>query len=604
MGRRARRKVIVAAMAFVVAGLAACGGRGTVQSNGPAAPQVPAGLLAQLPALPPGKAGAAAGRAASQAQVAFISGTGIYSSSGGIHVQGNSLLLPSKPGSVEYGIYALNIGTDAVTSLETSITAQSGEAYIAVSDYGKGSWRFIGVSGTAADYDLPAGTYTNGSGQFFLLVLTWNGASALHNFSLLRYDDGNPQGPLISGTVLDENSQPLPGAHIGVSPGALDAYTDKDGKYSIGVPGDDTYTLTPDADGFSFDPPTKDVTITGGADSAGNDFTGTSLDIRGTVLAAGQGVAGVRMKLLSSGRITSTLADGTYEFQGVAPGMDTVEPKLAGYTFNPGTSDVNVVASDVTGVDFTATGGQPTFRVSGTVTDAVTSDPLPNVTVRLLPDYVYTQTDATGTYQFTGLAPDEYHVSAFNSDYKITPDDQQAVVINQNADGINFTAQKLYALSGSIKGGGGAFALAGISITLTPGNVTLTTGSDGTYSYNRLLPGSYTLTPSSPLYTFAPLSKMVTLGNADLAAPDFTGTLGTVTYTNAIALIVSNHCLSCHQPSGNPPADPDLRTYADLQTWGALANTDVQGSTMPPGHPLSDQLKEQFQAWVTGGKQQ
>jgi hypothetical protein len=119
------------------------------------------------------------------------------------------------------------------------------------------------------------------------------------------------------------------------------------------------------------------------------------------------------------------------------------------------------------------------------------------------------------------------------------------------------------------------------------------------------VPGNYTVTPADPLYTFTPLNSPVTVTNTLAQAPDMTGALtGAITYTNRIGLIVSEHCTSCHSPTGNPSVDPDLRTYSNLVTWGGSANGDVQNGTMPPGNPLSGQLKEQFQAWFSAGKPQ
>jgi hypothetical protein len=591
--------------AALLLALSACSGHRAATGTDPApAPNVPAGLLAQLPPLPaPGAVSGA--KAGSAAQTNYIGGISLYTGSANYGTQGNSLVLPSQPGGVEWGMYIVNMQGYTPLTIEPNITSQSGVAYVAVSDYGTGRWRFLGATDSPAVFTLPSGseTYPDATGKFFVLVLAWNGDTVLHNYSIVRYDDGLTQGPKVSGKILDENNQPLGGVTLTLTPGFLYTYTDAEGNYSISLVNDDTYTISPDKSGYTFNPPSSMVTIAGGADSSGNDFNGTSLDIRGHVMEGANGVGGVKV-WLQSGPTTYTLADGSYEFQGVLTGMDTVYAKLPGYSFNPVSQSVIVGATDVNDVDFAATGGQPTYTISGKVLDAVTSDPIVDAVVSLQPDYIFVHTDATGAYSFTGLAPDEYKVNAYLQGYKITPKDLMVTVANADMPNQDFSAQQLYKLIGTLRGSGGFF-LSGINVTLTPGNVTTTTGNDGVYTFNALVPGQYTVTPSSPLYTFTPLNQQVIITNTIGQAGDMTGALtGTVTYTNSISNIVSTYCTSCHSVNGNPSVDPMLTNYNEVKTWGAASNSRVQNGTMPPGNPLSAQKKELFSAWVAGGKPQ
>src|SRR5204863_456510 len=83
-----------------------------------------------------------------------------------------------------------------------------GQCWVAISDYGSGRWKFLGALAGPGGFDLPPGTYTAGGGSFFMLLVTFNGDIAKHNFTIARFDDGTVQGAQISGTVTDENSQP------------------------------------------------------------------------------------------------------------------------------------------------------------------------------------------------------------------------------------------------------------------------------------------------------------------------------------------------------------------------------------------------------------
>ncbi len=69
--------------------------------------------------------------------------------------------------------------------------------------------------------------------------------------------------------------------------------------------------------------------------------------------------------------------------------------------------------------------------------------------------------------------------------------------------------------------------LAGVVMTLEPGGRTVVTGEDGSYRFEGLAPGNYTVTPSFAGHTFSPSSRSVTLAGNQLAdRVDFVGTAG------------------------------------------------------------------------------
>ena len=60
-----------------------------------------------------------------------------------------------------------------------------------------------------------------------------------------------------------------------------------------------------------------------------------------------------------------------------------------------------------------------------------------------------------------------------------------------------------------------------VTVTLTPGATTTTTGAGGAYSFAGLAAGSYTVTPSKAGFAFAPVNRQVTLSGTDVPALDF-----------------------------------------------------------------------------------
>jgi hypothetical protein len=79
-----------------------------------------------------------------------------------------------------------------------------------------------------------------------------------------------------------------------------------------------------------------------------------------------------------------------------------------------------------------------------------------------------------------------------------------------------------YSISGTVKAGGKP--LSGVTVTSSgPAKSSVTTGSDGTYSFKSLPKGSYTVTLSMTGYSFAPSNIKIVL-NKNVTGQDFTAT--------------------------------------------------------------------------------
>jgi hypothetical protein len=80
-----------------------------------------------------------------------------------------------------------------------------------------------------------------------------------------------------------------------------------------------------------------------------------------------------------------------------------------------------------------------------------------------------------------------------------------------------FTPSTPWSISGTISGGAGA------TVSLTgPSGGTVTADSSENYTFNSVLNGSYTVTPSEANFGFTPSTKSVTVTNASVSGVDFT----------------------------------------------------------------------------------
>ncbi|MBP0492577.1 SdrD B-like domain-containing protein [Pararoseomonas indoligenes] len=307
-----------------------------------------------------------------------------------------------------------------------------------------------------------------------------------------------------------------------------------------------------------------------------NDFVFLDNNNNGVRDAGEGGLAGVTVQLLNpDGTVagtTTTRADGTYSFTGVAPGQYQVQFVAPdGATFSPrNIGDDDTVDSDVT----PTTGRSTLFTLSpggtlndlaaglflpggfGGAGDAVFADNnrngirdageggLAGITVQLLnPDGTVaatTTTGADGTYSFPGVAPGQYQVqfvaptgATFSPadagtddtiDSDAAPGTGRTATVTVSPGGtVNNVAAGLF-VPASVSGAGdivfadnnrngirdvGETGLAGITVQLlnADGTVaaTTTTGANGTYSFAGVTPGQYQLQFVAPNgATFSP----------------------------------------------------------------------------------------------------
>ncbi|MBF0567445.1 MAG: Ig-like domain repeat protein [Nitrospirae bacterium] len=335
----------------------------------------------------------------------------------------------------------------------------------------------------------------------------------------------SPTTYAISGTVT-LNGNGLSGVTVTlIGAGTATTTTNGSGAYSFTGLSNGTYTVSPGLTGYTFNPTSSGVTVSG-ANSTGNNFTATAIPtthaISGKVTTDGStGLSGVTVTLGGASSATTTTAvDGTYSFTGLSNGTYTVTPTLTGYTFNPQNyTGISVNGADVSGKDFITS--NPVYTISGTIYGA--ADPT-QVTVILTGTNgnAATTPASNGTFSFTARPAGNYIVtpilsgSAFNATSRF-------LVLSGNSTGNDFTASSAptggltisgtVSLNSSVPDGVyvGISGLNGVLVTLTGASSALTYTArvnlvDGTYSFTNLPAGNYTVTPILTGYAFSAIN--------------------------------------------------------------------------------------------------
>jgi hypothetical protein len=215
-----------------------------------------------------------------------------------------------------------------------------------------------------------------------------------------------------------------------------------------------TYTVTPSRVGYTFNPSSLNVTVSGANITTGLNFTATAqggqtFSISGTISPA-TGGSGATVTLSGAASATTTAnSSGNYAFSGLANGTYAVTPSRTGFTFSPIVQSVTLSGANATGLNFTATAQVgPTFSISGTISPTAGGV---GATVLLSGAAgATTVTNSAGDYTFTGLTNGSYTVAPSNAGFTFTPANQNVIVAAANVTGVNFTATALVAHSAAL----------------------------------------------------------------------------------------------------------------------------------------------------------
>jgi probable HAF family extracellular repeat protein len=160
--------------------------------------------------------------------------------------------------------------------------------------------------------------------------------------------------------------------------------------------------------------------------------------------------------------------------------------------------------------------------ISGTVKDGKGS-PLAGVVMALAGvSSAKTKTASNGSYSFSGLSNGDCTVTPTSGQYAFKPQSAQFTLAGKDVTGVDFTGTAVYSISGVVTLG--SKPLSGVVVTLSGAKkATMTTGSNGAYSFDGLAAGSYKAIAGKSGYTFQPKSWGITL-NANTTGRNFSAT--------------------------------------------------------------------------------
>ncbi len=134
-----------------------------------------------------------------------------------------------------------------------------------------------------------------------------------------------------------------------------------------------------------------------------------------------------------------------------------------------------------------------TGDIYGTVKDAKTSEPLKGCSVKLQPIGLTTITGDNGTFNFKELLPDTYTIETSCYGYATN---KNTIVVNPGGNTATadiLLSKSISTIYGTIKDNKTNEPLNGCSVTLLPTGTTITTGTDGTFRFNDVPVGFYSV---------------------------------------------------------------------------------------------------------------
>jgi inhibitor of cysteine peptidase len=292
--------------------------------------------------------------------------------------------------------------------------------------------------------------------------------------------------------------------------------TDQDGNFAFTGLASGLYLVIPDLPGYLFTPWNSLVTVA--AENVSGPFF-VSAKAANRVISgqiSGAIAAGVTVTLSGGAEevSTTTAADGTYYFAGLADGSYTVTPSAPGYGFTPAYADVEVSGVDQTAVDFVSWVG---YLISGVVTGLADGTA---ATLEVSGDATATTTtDEVGAYAFPVLPAGHYLVTPSLGGYSFSP--ATVDIPSLGADtALDFTATLYCVVSGDVFALGAP--LPGVQLAFTgAGSGTATADDFGHYAFTCDSDGSYMIIPALDGYAFAPASQTLTVSGAPATAQDF-----------------------------------------------------------------------------------
>jgi protocatechuate 3,4-dioxygenase beta subunit len=254
--------------------------------------------------------------------------------------------------------------------------------------------------------------------------------------------------------------------------------------------------------------------VAGGAVVSGEVFNDVSGS--GTLTTGDPGLSGWTVDLTNTATdslyTTTTGSNGLFSLTGIAAGTyilsEVLQPGFAQTApASPGTYTITVASGQtVTGENF---GDHPTAAIGGVVFNDLNGDGtlesgepgLSGWTVQLLNSSNVVIATATtpsgGSYSFTSLLPGTYTVQVLSESGYVASSPASVTVADDNgqSDTVNFGEFVPVTISGEVYSDSSGSGLSGWTVDLVKGSQTVqtTTGSDGSFSFTNVGPGTYTV---------------------------------------------------------------------------------------------------------------
>jgi hypothetical protein len=270
-----------------------------------------------------------------------------------------------------------------VLNFGTVTVGQNSTKTLTVTNRGNATMTLSQATVTAATFTptgltLPISLTGGQSVTFSIVFAPTTSGTATSNLALIN--NGPVSSLLVSLSGTGTTTPPSPYSIAGtVSPaasgtgatvtlaGAAEATTsvNASGNYSFTGLANGSYAVTPSKTGFTFNPPTQSLSVSGSSATSTN-FTAvpssapsppsspSSSSISGTISPAANGT-GATVTLAGTAEATTTAdASGNYSFTGLANGSYTVTPSKTGFSLNPPSQSLSLSGSSATNTNFTA----------------------------------------------------------------------------------------------------------------------------------------------------------------------------------------------------------------------------------------------------------
>jgi len=328
--------------------------------------------------------------------------------------------------------------------------------------------------------------------------------------------------------------------------------TDASGYYSTTVNYGWKGTVTPDKEGYTFNPQNRAYPkVT--ADMTTEDYVPTEITF---TISGKAGMEGVEMNGLPGNPITG--ANGTYSATVPFGWQSTVTPIKQGYEFNPSNRGYAPVKSNQTNQDYTAETLQllisGSLGVEGVVLQGLPGNPTvgPNYTVKVDYGWSGTVTPKKDGYEFSPAYVDYPNVyeTQSNQDYIATA--------------------LTYVISGTT-------GIDGVEMKGLPGNPI--TDLNGYYSVTVNYGFNATVEPTKPGYTFMPASKIYTKVNSDRTSENYSATMVKLTISGTTRM----EGVEMNGLPGNPITAKDGSYSVTVDYgWSGSVTPTKEGYTFKP----------------------